>query len=267
MHGIVKKTYGIAIIIGASSGIGENIAYCLAEESASESISEIWLIARRGEKLSNVAETVNKKAGREISKVFCADVTSKTFCDWLSENLSASGKSVSWFVNSAGNGFAGEFQNVEVEKNYGCIELNCGATVRVIGCILPYLKEGGRIIQLASGAAFFPQPKFAVYAASKAFVFNFSRALGEELKPRGISVTAVCPGPCDTEFLFLANQEGEIPKYKRKFMITPVQVAKKAVNSAKKRKKICIPSFSMKLLYVARKLIPDQWIIFFQNKL
>ena len=70
MHGIVKKTYGIAIIIGASSGIGENIAYCLAEESTSESISEIWLIARRGEKLLNVAETVNKKPAVKSQKYF-----------------------------------------------------------------------------------------------------------------------------------------------------------------------------------------------------
>ena len=267
MHGVVEKSSGIAIIIGASSGIGENIAYCLAEKSASESVSEIWLIARRREKLLDVAETVNKKAVREISKAFCGYVTSKSFYDVLSQKLHHSGKRVSWFIKSAGNGFAGEFQDVDVEKSYGCVELNCGATVRMTGFILPYLEKDGRIIQLASGAAFFPQPKFAVYAASKAFVLNFSRALGEELKPRGITVTTVCPGPCDTEFLFLANQERELPKYKKKFMTTPEQVAKKAVSSAQKRRKLCIPSFSMKLLYVARKLIPSKGIMFFQNKL
>jgi short-subunit dehydrogenase len=161
--------------------------------------------------------------------------------------------------------FSGNFTDISWKNNCMCTELNCTAIVKIIGISLPYMKSGGRIVQLASAAAFFPQPGFAVYAATKAFVFNFSRALGRELAPHKISVTTACPGPCDTEFLKLANGAKKMPLYKRAFIAKAPKVARKILNSAVKGRKLCLPGGIVKLLYVARKILPAEWIMFFQQ--
>ena len=255
-----------AIIVGASSGIGEQTAYKLADIAEKETLDKIFLIARRKDLLENVARKVDSIAGRPLSAVCCGDITDNNFLEKISSGTEGEFE-VSWLINSAGCGFYGNVDKVSAEKSCLCTELNCTSAVRVTAHFLPYINKGGHIIEMASSAAFFPQPGFAVYAASKAFVLSFSRALGRELKPRKISVTAVCPGPCETEFLKLANGGKEIPAYKRRFMTSPVNVAEKAIKAALKGKKICFPTFSMRLLYLASKVIPASRVMFFQSKL
>ena len=97
---------------------------------------------------------------------------------------------------------------IDRKHETGMVDVNCKSLVYMTSLCLPYLAEGGRILQFASAAAFVPQPGFAVYAASKAFVLSYSRALNKELRPRRIAVTAVCPGPVKTEFFQVMEEEG-----------------------------------------------------------
>ncbi len=255
-----------AVIVGASSGIGEQTAYKLASLAEQEGIDRIFLVARREALLEKVAKKVDEISTKALSAVCCGDITDNDFLCSLTAQL-ADEFEVTWLIYSAGCGFYGNVDTVPSEKSCLCTELNCTSAVRTTVHFLPYINSGGRIIQLASGAAFFPQPGFAVYAASKAFVLSFSRALRRELKPRKISVTAVCPGPCETEFLKIASNGKKIPEYKRLFMTSPVSVAEKAIKAALKDKGICLPTFSMRLLYLASKVIPASWVMFFQSKL
>lgn len=254
----------IAIVTGASSGIGAKTAELLVLTASSEAgdFCEIWLIARRREKLRETAEKLEKcETGRKC-RVFCGDITDPGFCAEIANTVRAENASVSWFIHSAGNGFSGDFSEIPEEKSSACTELNCTAPVRLTSLLLPFVPRDGRIVMLASAAAFFPQPAFAVYAASKAFLLSFSRALGRELKEKGISVTAVCPGPCDTEFLTLANEGRAMPRYKTFFISECETVAGRLLKSALRRRKLCLPSFSAKLLYVSRKLVPDSVVLF-----
>ena len=120
-------------------------------------------------------------------------------------------------VNAAGFGKSGNAEDIR-RKEAGCqsrmIDLNCRALTEMTFVCLPYMSAGSRILNIASAAAFCPQPGFAVYAATKAYVLSFSRALGEEVKNRRIYVTAVCPGPVDTEFFRNSGQTGKFPERK-----------------------------------------------------
>ena len=127
--------------------------------------------------------------------------------------------------------------------------------------VLPYMDKNSRIIQYASSAAFLPQPDFAVYAATKAYVLSYSRALNRELKDRGICVTAVCPGPVRTEFFSIAETAGEIPFYKRLVMANPRRVAAKAVRDSIACRELSIYSPAMELFYLLTKLVPHRLLL------
>ena len=105
----------------------------------------------------------------------------------------------------------GGVRELSVSDQTEMAELNCTALTAVTSMVLPFMPNNSRILQFASSAAFLPQPGFAVYAATKAYVLSYSRALNRELKDRGISVTAICPGPVKTEFFDIAQTTGEIP--------------------------------------------------------
>lgn len=266
----------IAVVTGASSGIGAGTAEQLvreasfrmhgargpkARETEAWDFREVWLVARRAERLQEQVARLSALDPERKYRSFCGDITDSAFCRALAGTAREEGVSVSWFIHSAGNGFAGLFSEVPEEKNSGCAELNCTASVRLLGLFLPFIPRGGRIVVLASAAAFFPQPAFAVYAASKAFLLFFSRALGRELRPKGISVTAVCPGPCKTEFLERAHAGRRIPSYKMLFASDCGTVVRRLVKCALRRRKLCLPSLSAKLLYAARKGIPDSLVL------
>ena len=129
--------------------------------------------------------------------------------------------------------------------------------------VLPYMAKKSRIIQLASAAAFLPQPRFAVYAATKSYVLSFSRALNRELADTGIRVTAVCPGPVRTEFFDLAEQTGTIPLYKKLVMADPVKVVEKAFRDSLAGKSISVYGGAMKGFQVLAKVMPHEFLLKF----
>ncbi len=129
------------------------------------------------------------------------------------------------------------------------------------------MKKGGRIIQFASAAAFVPQVDFSVYAATKAYVLSFSRSLNEELKKDKISVTAVCPGPVDTEFFKIAEKGNSGFAFKKGFMVNAQDVVFKALLDSYKRRAVSVYSFYMQAFRVLCKVIPHSLILKIMNLL
>ena len=125
--------------------------------------------------------------------------------------------------------------------------------------------KGSHIILHCSGAAFLPQPEFASYAASKSYVLSFSRALRQEVKKEGISVTAVCPGPVNTEFFEAAGSE--IAPAKKRFLVESKDVVRKAMKDAKSGKELSVYGMSMKLVHLAGKMLPTRVVLSVMNEM
>lgn len=247
----------IAIVTGASTGMGREFVKQIWKENSE--MEEIWAIARREEKL----KTLQAELGCSRVKVFSLDLTHEEDLERYREQLAKKKPEVCLLINSAGYGKIGTFEEVGYEHNRGMIRTNCQALVDVTYLTIPYMKAGCQIMNLASSAAFLPQPEFAVYAASKSFVLSFSRALRMELMDRGITVTAVCPGPVKTEFFQVAEAEGgRKPKpYKLLFRANAKKVVKKARKDGAKGREMSVYGLWMKLFFLLCKVVPHRWIL------
>lgn len=188
----------IIIITGASSGMG--LEFALQLDEIFDSIDEIWLIARRKKKLLEVAQYME-----HTTRVLDMDLTNSSHMQRLERLLREEKPVIRMLVNCAGYGIMGDFSEGDKSELLGMVDLNCRALTEMTYLCIPYMRKNSRILQLASSAAFLPQPDFAVYAASKSYVYSFSRAIARELAPRKIYVTAVCPGPVDTPFFDIAK--------------------------------------------------------------
>ncbi len=240
----------IAIVTGASSGMGREFVRQL--NRCTKTLEEVWVIARREEPLLAM-----KEEGYYFRvRVLALDLCRETDLNVLSEHLVVENPSVRVLVNAAGMGRAGRFDELEKEEVENMMELNDKALVMITHMVLPYMAKPGNIIQLASASAFLPQKEFAVYAASKAFVLSFSRALHAEVKKQGITVTAVCPGPVDTAFLELANRGREQKTLKKLVTVKPKPVVRKALRDAGAGKEISIYGLPMKMVAAAARLLP-----------
>ena len=214
------------------------------------------MIARRKERLDEFDGRLPVKCRK-----FVLDLSRQEDRIKLSEALEEIRPEVKILVNAAGFGATGAVGTVSEQESIGMIRLNCEALTAVTECVLPYISSNSRIIQFASAAAFLPQPGFAVYAASKAFVLSYSRALREELRLRRIGVTAVCPGPVKTEFFDIAETTGEIPLYKRLVMADPHKVVKLAIRDCMAGKSVSVYGVWMKAFFVLCKVVPHEWIL------
>lgn len=175
----------------------------------------------------------------------------------LSSLLENESVNVRILINAAGVGTAGNFESLTRSEAENMVLLNDKALVSLTKIVLPYMTKPGNIIQMASASAFLPQKDFAVYVASKSFVLSFSKALNAELKKKGITVTAVCPGPVDTEFLRISNG-GKPQKPLKKFVTVKAEpVVFKALRDAKAGKMVSIYGFPMKVVYILSKFVPS----------
>ena len=201
----------IAIITGASSGLGEEFT---RQVCAKYDYDEIWIIARRAEKLEALAAELNKAANANLVHPVAMDICGKTGVQALKAYIAeedkklsqtGSGLEIGLLINNAGFGTYGPFAETSVNRQMDMIELNCTSVTGICGIALPYLKSGSVVINTASLAAFLPLGNFAVYGATKAYVLNFSIALAAELHDKGIKVCALCPGSVSTEFANVAS--------------------------------------------------------------
>lgn len=238
----------VAVITGASSGIGEEFVKQVARQT---NIDEIWIIARRRQKLEQLGKTLNKSV-----KVIAMDLQKiKDNRKQLEDMLKIENPSIALLVNCAGYGIRKEFSKGTLEEELGMIEVNCIGLTALTYLCLPYMQKGGRIIQVASAASFLPQAGFAVYSASKSYVLSFSRALNKELKKSEIYVTAMCPGPVDTDFFLVSDRGSKLPSYKKYFMARTDQVVKKAITDSNRKKSISIYGVSIWLLRFLSRFI------------
>lgn len=250
-----RKNKRIAIITGASSGIGYTFAREL--DQILRTTDELWLIARSRERLTELSEKLRMK-----TRVIPMDLTDAadfvSFEQLLQEEL----PSIRFLINAAGLGFMGAFLDVERHCEEETIMCNCIGLTRMTRMCLPYMAWNGRIIQLASSAAFLPQPDFAVYAASKAYVLSLSTALSEELRGRGIYVTSVCPGPVATPFFDKAEVFGKTLAIKKYVTVSPERVVRQALQDSRRRRRMSVCGVPMKAFYLLTKLVPERFILF-----
>lgn len=234
----------IAIITGASSGMGMEFARQL--DNGLRKTDEIWLLARRKEPMEELARSMRTK-----TRTIVIDMTDEKAMEGFAEVLAIAAPKITALVNCAGVGSYGEFIRQSSEDVSAMIRLNIVALTQMTKICLPYMRKGSKIIQFASGAAFVPQAAFAVYAATKSYVYSLSRALGRELQGRGISVTAVCPGPVNTPFLEHAYKDmSHIGRLKKLTMMKTECVVAKAIADCKHGKSVSVCGLPMKALYM-----------------
>ena len=190
----------VAVITGASSGLGREFA---RQIDLLQQVDELWINARDQKALQEVAAQLATPA-----QLLVADLTDKDDIAKIRTKLQAEQPQVRFLVNAAGFGKFGDWQTISDEAVDSMIDLNCRGLVDMTRACLPYMERGGRIIQMASAAAFAPLPHMNVYAATKAFVLRYTRALRWELHGTGITATALCPTWVKTGFEKVARQSG-----------------------------------------------------------
>lgn len=235
----------IAIVTGASSGLGAEIVRQL-EAGAFGRLDEIWAVSRHAE-----------KAGGHI-RSFALDLTDPASLDALDAALDERGDArVALLVNNAGFGTFGDFADMPAADNPRMARLLMLAPVELIYRTLPHMGPGSRILNVASVAAFMPQPQLATYAAAKRFVLDLSLALDAELGDADIHVTALCPKFMRTAFLDHAGADDVAARMARITGFEDVgRVARRGLAAARAGRALCIPSPDMRALYVATKLLP-----------
>src|SRR4051795_9196994 len=221
------------VVTGASSGIGAEVARELAQRG-----HRVTLVARREDRLRELAAELGDGAD-----VHACDVTDPNARRGLADALGAAGKTVDIVVNNAGFSTAGPFWQIERDRELDMVRTNIEAVVDFCALFTPGMVERGTggVLNVASTASFQPLPMQAGYAATKAFVLSFTESLHQELKPKGVTATALCPGPVKTEFVEVANLEQSEAMMPGFLWDTPDSVAKAGIRGLEKGKRVVIP--------------------------
>lgn len=241
----------IAIITGASSGMGYEMTLQL--DRLLQKTDELWLIARSTDKLEEL-----KGRLRNNVRIIPMDLSKTESFTNFEQLLTSLKPQVRFLINCAGFGYMGAVEKIPWKEQADMIECNCVALTKMTALCLPYLCRNARVIQFASSAAFMPQPNFAVYAASKAYVLSFSRALSEELRSRHVYVTSVCPGPVDTAFFDKAEVHGTTLAIKKHVMETPQRVVERALRDSCRKKTVSVCGLPMRGFYLLSQILPDR---------
>jgi uncharacterized protein len=238
-------TTKVALVTGASAGLGAEFARQLSERG-----HRLVLVARRKERLEVLAKELGdaRAVALDLSK---ADAAGKLMAD-----LQAHGETVDLLVNNAGFGLIGRFAELDARRERQMIDLNIGTLTDLCRAVAPGMIEqkSGGIINVASTAAFQPGPKMAVYFATKAFVLSLTEALHEELKPHGIHVTCLCPGPTRTEFGDVAGFGGN-GLFDRVAMESP-EVVKAGLQGLDSNKAVVVPGLVNKVTANSGRFAP-----------
>ena len=239
----------IAVITGASSGIGEEFVKQLDKN---EKFDEIWVIARRLERLEQIKASVPV---RPIS----LDLTDPASYDKYASLLEEHKPEISVLVNASGFGYFRAFLDDPLENQLNMIDLNSKALTAMTYISLKYMKSGSKIYNMGSMSSIQPVPYINVYASTKAYVLSFSRALNVELKHSGIKVMAVCPYWVQTEFFDTAINDDTVNNFGRIF--TPEEVVTQALKDMKKGRDVSFCGLNTKLQRIGVKLLPHKLIM------
>ena len=242
----------IAIVTGATGGIGAGFVQAMA---GMDDIDEVWAAGRNREKLDLLKGEHEKVL--PVAADFSADGVSV-----LGQLIREKKPDIRWLVNNAGIAAMGPFEKMSAEEAARFCRINCSAPAELMSLALPYMREGAKIINVSSASSFQPNPYLAMYSASKVFLRNLSRAIGAELKARGITVTCVCPGWVDAGMLPRTKNGNKI-RYTG--MISADLVVEKALKDSRRGKDMSVPGFFAKYFRVYSKIVPTglvmrQWM-------
>ena len=249
----------IAVITGASSGMGRR---CVETCSEMGPFDEVWVIARSRDKLEELKQTAPCPV-----RILAMDLTDRKSFDTYAAALGEEPVEVKLLVNAAGFGKFRGVMDTPLEVNLNMVDLNCQAIQAMCQLTVPYMPAGSHILNFASQAAYQPIPYIDVYGASKAFVLSYSRALGRELKEKGIAVTAVCPFWTKTAFFDRAIDPDREPVVKRyDVMYDPGDVVALAWRDAKKGRDVSRYGAVARFQGFLAKLLPHSFVMSYWMK-
>ena len=239
----------VALITGASAGLGVDFARQLSAQG-----HRLVLVARRLDRLEALATELGN------ARAVACDLSAPGAVATLMADLAAHDETVETLVNNAGFGMWGRFFGLDAQQQREMIDLNVGALTELTRAVAPGMVERkrGKILNLASTAAFQPGPRMAVYFATKAYVLSLTEALHEELKPHGISVSALCPGPTKTEFGEIAGFSGS--NTFARISASSSHVARVGLHGLARNKAVVIPGLINKAGAQGHRVLPRSWL-------
>lgn len=242
----------IAVVTGASSGLGKEYVRVIAQQAAE--IEEIWVIARRRERLEALGEEYPQKRIRALA----LDLTAPESFEQYRSLLEQEQPEVGILVNNSGSGTFGDFREAETASQAAMTQLNVTALTEMTSLTLPYMRRGAFLINVSSIASFAPTPGMTTYCSTKAYVQSFSRSLAFELRKEGIGALAVCPGPMDTEFLDVAGISGRSKAFTKLPRVSAAKIAEKSLRFARRGRTVYTARFIYKFYRVLAKLLPHR---------
>lgn len=244
----------IGIVTGASSGLGRELTKYVDQCG----LDEIWVNSRRRKRLERLQDELTTPL-----RIFAGDIGADETIGAIEQALRAERPAVEYFIYGAGMGKIGPVRQLSAADRRQVIRVNVMAAAAMTEACLPFMTRGSRIAEICSAAAFAPIPYLAAYAAAKAFLYRYARALGAEMAPLGISVTAVCPYWIkDTEFIALARQSENKPYFRRfPLAATKAFTAKKAWNDIQRRKAVSTPGLAAGLIRAGAAVMPARVVM------
>jgi short-subunit dehydrogenase len=244
-----------ALITGASGGIGEDLSRLIAESGAN-----VVLVARNAAKLERLGEELSRKHGITAS-VIAVDLAHTNGAEHVVRELSGRGLTIDILVNNAGFGTSGLFWEIPAEDDRELLQVNVVSLTLLTKLLLPGMvqRRHGRILNVASTAAFQPGPLMAVYYASKAYVLSLSEALATETRGTGVTVTCLCPGPTRTGFQARARL-GRARLFKLATVMSSADVARAGYEGMRAGKTIVIPGALNKVGVQALRAAPRAFV-------
>ena len=251
-----------ALITGASAGIGVELARIFARQR-----HDVVLVARRGDRLEKLANELEAATGI-TAHVIVADLASVDGPLGLYEEVQERAIDIEYLVNNAGFGTFGPFAKTDPQQTMDLVRVNIGALTELTARFLPAMvaRHSGRVLNVSSAAAFQPGPLMATYYASKAYVLHLTEALNEELEGKGVSATALCPGPVRTEFHGVARMETSGLIVGRR-LISVEEVAEAGYEAMMRGKPYVVPGLASKLLAFGVRFAPRRFVAKFVRRM
>jgi len=243
----------VALVTGASSGIGAALAHVFAQNG-----HEVVLAARRAPQLAEIAARI-RVAGSRAPHIIPVDLSRGNAAELVAQELAARNLEPAYLINNAGYGLLGPAAKLDRHDQLAMIDLNCRTLTDLsLRFIASLARHRGGILNVASISGFIPGPGMSVYNASKAYVISFSVGLRRELKPKGIRVTALCPGPVPTEFQARAGINDV--HYPRGFDRSAEQVARQGYAGLMRGKAVVVPGMHNKVVPWLPRVLPRSFI-------
>jgi len=251
-----------ALITGASAGLGAEFARQLAPVA-----DALVLVARRSDRLDALKAELNEKFPKCDVRVYVADLANESTRTALAGWLESESVKVDFLINNAGLGDHGTFEASAWDRVKSMLDVNIAALTHLTHLLLPSMRKSGRaaVLNVSSVASFFPLPNLAVYSATKAYVTSFSEALRIELQQTGVSVTALCPGPVETEFFSVATRPGDAANAAHyqtmpAFTVSVEEAVRAGLDAVAKDRARVVPGLVLLLAVSAAAIVPF-WII------